>query len=63
MIIILCRFEGPYRKGKSSFRDATPETLINPTFLAIFDDLFYRLPFQNAAVLETVLKKPDDSRE
>ena len=57
MIIILCRFDGPYRKGKSSFKDAKTETLINPPFLAIFDDIFYRLPFPSALELEALLKK------
>ena len=57
MIIILCRFDGPYRKGKSSFKDAKTETLINPPFLAIFDDIFYRLQFPSAPELEALLKK------
>ena len=57
MFIILCRFDDAYRKGKSSFRDAKAETLINPTFLSIFDDMFYRLPFPTSIGLESVLKK------
>ena len=57
MFIILCRFDDPYRKGKSSFKDAKVENLINPAFLSIFDDMFYRLPFPTALALESVLKK------
>ena len=57
MFIILCRFDDAYRKGKRSFRDAKAETLINPTFLSIFDDMFYRLPFPTSLGLESVLKK------
>ena len=57
MFIILCRFDDPYRKGRSSFKDAKVENLINPAFLSIFDDMFYRLPFPTALALESVLKK------
>jgi hypothetical protein len=33
--------------------------LINPKFLGIFDDMFYRLPFPNALELERILKRSD----
>ena len=55
MIIILCRFDGLRRKGGSKFPRGV--TLINPEFLSIFDDMFYRLPFPHGQQLEQLLKK------
>jgi hypothetical protein len=55
MTIILCRFEGPYRQGDQ--RGPHQHRLINPTFLRIFDDMLYRLPFPNALHLERILKR------
>jgi len=55
MIIILCRFDGLRRKGGSKYPRAI--SLINPDFLSIFDDMFYRLPFPHGLHLEQLLKK------
>jgi hypothetical protein len=55
--IILCRFEGQYSKGDR--KGPEPLLLINPKFLGIFDDMFYRLPFPNALELERILKRSD----
>jgi hypothetical protein len=55
LIIILCRFDGLRRKGGSKFPRGI--SLINPDFLSIFDDMFYRLPFPHALHLEQLLKK------
>ena len=57
MTIILCRYEGPYRQGDR--KGPEPVRLINPKFLGIFDDMFYRLPFPNALELERILKRSD----
>ncbi len=51
----MCRFDGQYRKGAS--QRPHPVLFINETSLAIFDDMFYRLPFPSASQLEQVLKK------
>ncbi len=55
MTIILYRFKGPYHQG--DLRDPQPYLLINPTFLRILDDMFYRVLFSKALQLELLLKK------
>jgi hypothetical protein len=55
LINIMRRFPNPQRKDSKN--PPVPSKLIHLPFLAVFDDMFYRLSFDSTSQLESLIKK------